>query len=139
MPDELIAVLPISKGLNRSQFARLKRVRGARSGSGAETVGAKGAHVTNHGELELDLLASGARSLQGVSLISALGQVVISASCFQALDDNMVVPGLGGGIGGKDLRLSDAVEGLGIGAEVNIGSFNCWYVFQLTAMPSAPA
>lgn len=100
-------------------MAGQKRVGSTLSDGSAETIGTKGTHITDHGEVELDLFTSGTGGLEGVSLVTALRLIVISRIGLQTLDDNMVVPGGGGLVGGRDLGRGDTVELSLVSTEVN--------------------
>ena len=93
MPDKLIAVLKVRQGLDGGQLTGQKRVGSTLSDGSAETIGTKSTHIADHGEIELDMLASGSGGLEGVSLVTTLRLIVISRIGLQTLDDNMVVPG----------------------------------------------
>lgn len=110
MPDELIAVLEVLQGLDGGQLTGQKRVGSTLSDGSAETIGTKGTHVADHGEVELDLLTSGTGGLEGVSLVTALRLIIISPIRLQTLDDNMVVPGGRGWVSCRDLGRGETVE-----------------------------
>lgn len=119
MPNELIAVLKVRQGLDGGQLTGQKRVGSTLSDGSAKTIGAKGTHVADHSEVELDLLTSGTGGLEGVCLVTALRLIVISRIGLQTLDDNMVVPGGRGWVGGRDVGGGGTVELSIVFTEVN--------------------
>lgn len=119
MQNEFIAVLKVRQGLDGGQLTGQKRVGSTLSNGSAKTIGTKGTHVADHSEAELGLLTSGTGGLEGVSLVTALRLIVISRIGLQTLDDNMVVPGGRGWVGGRDLGGGETVELSIVVAKVN--------------------